>query len=343
VTTDAAQSGAATQTPPIPVNLVIGFLGVGKTTAVRHLLARHPGHERWAVLVNEFGEIGVDGALLADTGVTVEEVAGGCLCCVSAPAFTTGLNRLIRQHRPERILIEPSGLGHPAKVLETLTGPLYRGLLEVRATICLVDARHLRSPRHLAHETFQDQIHLADVLVANKADCYGPSDLVAFEDFTSTLTPRKLKLGLAEHGVIDPAWLDLKRDTARHASFPEAHAFLVDTQQVAPDSSGDEDWVVIEGSDNGYKRAGWLIRQHNSWPENLSRELVSRLATERKKGVLLTERGWLSFNQDTWNTTAAPADGFSRLELIDADSIDTTSIDHDLRQLLDAVDKTASG
>ena len=103
----------------IRTNLITGFLGVGKTTAVRHLLAHRPEGERWAVLVNEFGEIGVDGALLDDTGVAVTEVPGGCVCCVSSQAFTVGLNRLIREQRPERILIEPTGLGHPAQIIAT--------------------------------------------------------------------------------------------------------------------------------------------------------------------------------------------------------------------------------
>ena len=105
----------------IPANLVTGFLGVGKTTAIRNLLEQRPEIERWAVLVNEFGEIGVDGGLLADTGVALEEIPGGCLCCVSAQMFTVGLNRLIRQQDPDRILIEPTGLGHPAQIIRTLT------------------------------------------------------------------------------------------------------------------------------------------------------------------------------------------------------------------------------
>lgn len=143
------------------------------------------------MLVNEFGEVGVDGALLAAQSVIVQEVAGGCLCCVAAPAFTTGLNRLIRQHRPDRILIEPSGLGHPAQVLDTLTGPLYGTVLEVRATLCLMDARHLASPRHREHPNFQDQIHLADVLIANKRDLYAAEDFNAFEQFAASLRPPK--------------------------------------------------------------------------------------------------------------------------------------------------------
>ncbi|MGB5672041.1 MAG: GTP-binding protein, partial [Sedimenticolaceae bacterium] len=211
----------------IPVNLITGFLGVGKTTTVRHLLANHPADEKWAVLVNEFGEVGVDGHLLAEQGVVVQEVAGGCLCCVAAPAFTTGLNRVIRQHRPDRILIEPSGLGHPAQVLDTLSGPLYAGTLEVRATLCLMDARHLSSPRHREHPNFLDQIHLADVLVANKTDLYTADDIAAFEDFVDRLDPAKQKIGRVEHGSVDPTWLDLGRSQGRHAAFPEAHAFLI--------------------------------------------------------------------------------------------------------------------
>ncbi len=64
-------------------NLITGFLGSGKTTTIRHLLAHKPEHERWAVLVNEFGEIGIDGALLADSGAVLKEIPGGCMCCVN--------------------------------------------------------------------------------------------------------------------------------------------------------------------------------------------------------------------------------------------------------------------
>ena len=321
----------------ITINLVTGFLGVGKTTCVRRLLSEHPTDETWAVLVNEFGEVGIDGALLADQDVVVQEVAGGCLCCVAAPAFTTGLNRLIRQYRPDRILIEPSGLGHPAQVLDTLTGPLYAGILEVRATVCLVDARHLSSPRHLEHPIFQDQIHLADVLVANKADLYRPADTRAFEDFVAGLAPAKQKVACVEQGSVDPAWLDLGRSTARQAAFPEAHAFLVENaaSQDADRGADDSDWLLIEGRGDGYRRAGWIIRQPVPWPAEILEGFVDDLNVERKKGLFLTERGWLTVNQDDWAAAPGPADGRSRLELIDPRPLDCASIDAALQRMTD--------
>lgn len=317
----------------IRVNLVTGFLGVGKTTCVSRLLGEHPADQTWAVLVNEFGEVGVDGALLSDQDVIVQEVAGGCLCCVAAPAFTTGLNRLIRQYRPQRILIEPSGLGHPAQVLDTLTGPLYAGILEVRATVCLVDARHLSSPRHLEHPNFQDQIHLADVLVANKADLYRPADTGAFEDFVAGLAPAKQKVACVEQGSIDPAWLDLGRSTARQAAFPEAHAFLVEnaTAQDADGGAAAGDWLLIEGSGDGYRRAGWIIRQPAAWPSEVLEAFVGDLKVERKKGLFLTERGWMGVNQDDWSIISAPGDGRSRLELIDPEPLDADGLDRALQ------------
>ncbi|MDJ0740210.1 MAG: GTP-binding protein [Gammaproteobacteria bacterium] len=318
---------------PIAVNLVTGFLGVGKTTAVRHLLARHPAGQRWAVLVNEFGEVGVDGTLLEQDGIAVHEVAGGCLCCVSAPAFTTGLNRLVRAHRPDRILIEPSGLGHPAQVLQTLTGPLYAGVLDVRATLCLLDARHLASPRHREHPNFQDQIHLADVLVANKADLYSDTERRAFEAFAAALDPPKQRLGLVEHGRLDPAWLDVGRDRGRRAAFPEAHAFLVDSAPTGDDDAQRSDWLLIEGHGDGYQRAGWLIRPRAAWPHAALRAWVAGLDVERKKGIVLTDAGWQAFNQDAWQATAAPPDGHCRIELIDAHAIDVGSVDHGLAAL----------
>ncbi|ORM75537.1 hypothetical protein HA42_20420, partial [Pantoea deleyi] len=157
------------------VNLITGFLGSGKTTLLCHLLAARPQNEKWAVLVNEFGEIGIDGALLADRGATVKEIPGGCLCCVNGLPLQVGLNLLLKD-KPDRLLIEPTGLGHPRRVLEILKSPVYQTWLQLNATLTLLDPRQLADPRIAANENFRDQLAAADIIIASKRDSWDTQD-----------------------------------------------------------------------------------------------------------------------------------------------------------------------
>ncbi len=138
----------------VPTNLMMGFLGVGKTTAILDLLKQKPENENWAVLVNEFGKIGIDGAIYSAAGVAVKEIAGGCLCCTVGLPFQVSVNRLLKEVRPDRLLIEPTGLGHPKKVLDMLMTGVFKETLELRASICLVDPEKLKDNRYTTHETF---------------------------------------------------------------------------------------------------------------------------------------------------------------------------------------------
>jgi G3E family GTPase len=175
-------------TKAVPTNIITGFLGVGKTTAILHLLASKPDNERWAVLVNEFGEIGIDGGLIAgsresQSGVFIREVPGGCMCCVSGLPMQMALNRLLIDSKPDRLLIEPTGLGHPQEVLESLRQPHYATVIDLRATLTLVDPRRMRDPRYTRNATFSQQIAVADVLVANKSDQCTDEDFAALDGY----------------------------------------------------------------------------------------------------------------------------------------------------------------
>lgn len=321
----------------IAVNLVTGFLGTGKTTLIRHLLAQRPAREQWAVLLNEFGEAGMDGLLLDESGVAIEEVAGGCLCCVAAPAFSVGLNRLIRQYRPDRILIEPSGLGHPAQILEQLRSPLYGQVLQVQATLCVLDARHLASPRHREHPNFIDQIHLADILIANKADRYEHDEEQAFLGFAATLQPPKNKLIVTHHGQVDATVLSLGADE-RQASFPEAHAFLL-AHSTEPQHAKTvpQDWVKFEGQVDGYYRAGWLIGSNQRFSRAALLAWLDELPFERVKGGFLCHDQAFTYNRAGTESTVEPARNLdaSRLQVIDSSPIDQGRIENALRSLID--------
>ena len=142
-----------------PVNVITGFLGVGKTSSILNLLQQKPADEEWAILVNEFGEIGVDqglikGQITPRNDVMVFEVPGGCMCCAAGLPMEMALSQIFFLGQPDRLIIEPTGLGHPAEVLGILAADAYADQLELRTTVALVDARSLNDEQHCKHPSF---------------------------------------------------------------------------------------------------------------------------------------------------------------------------------------------
>ena len=207
----------------VPTNLVTGFLGVGKTTAVIDLLKQKAPGSRWAVLVNEYGAVTIDGALIegaSPEGVTVKEVGGGCVCCASAPFLPVAIHFLLLEANPERLIIETTGLGHSSRLLDSLRMS-YHGRLDVRATIGIVDPADFAKPEMKENPVFIDQIQMADVVVMNKLDTATPELVGEFQRWANGLFPPKLLIAGTTHGRLDPAWLDLSSNDERHPLYPQ--------------------------------------------------------------------------------------------------------------------------
>ncbi|MGC9744678.1 cobalamin biosynthesis protein CobW [Pseudomonas capeferrum] len=155
----------------IPTHVIAGPLGAGKTTLIRHLLAQRPPDERWAVLINEFGLVGLDAALLSrdEDGIAIGEVAGGCLCCVNGMPFQVGLGRLLRKSRPDRLFIEPSGLGHPLQLLAQLKQAPWAGVLTIQPLLMVVDAQKMARGEALPEAQLQ-AFDAAKAVVFNKSE-----------------------------------------------------------------------------------------------------------------------------------------------------------------------------
>lgn len=171
----------------IPTHVIAGPLGAGKTSLIKNLLAQRPPNERWAVLINEFGQIGLDAALLTqdDEGIALGEVAGGCLCCVNGAPFQIGLGRLLRKARPDRLFIEPSGLGHPAQLLAQLSKAPWLGVLSVQPCVLVLDAEALATGKPLPAAQ-QEAFSSAGLLLLNKSEGL---DEFAREQIASQLPP----------------------------------------------------------------------------------------------------------------------------------------------------------
>jgi G3E family GTPase len=303
----------------IPANIITGFLGVGKTTAIRHLLANKPVNERWSILVNEFGEIGIDGALLQDTNAQIREVPGGCICCVADLPMRMALNMLISKTNPDRILIEPTGLGHPADIIGSLVGENYQGVLDLRATITLVDPRKLHDTRYTQHEVFQDQIAVADVLIANKNDLLNEADQQAFMQLIETASPAKQAWDFVSQGQIDLSLLDIPRKPYS-ALHPDLHKKKLAKQEAynpkiqLPDG---EDFVRRESSNNEFSSSGWLFKTELIFDFNALFGWMAGLTVLRAKALMNTDQGIYMFNADNGVLSVNPA-MIDKLDLTDS-------------------------
>lgn len=289
-----------------PVNLITGFLGVGKTTLVIELLRRKSARERWAVLVNEYGEVGIDGAMIdgegAD-GVTVREVAGGCICCATAPYLPVALAMILQDGPPDRLIVETTGLGHPARLIDMFRSPAYHDRLELRATIGLVAPADVTCPGMFENPVFLDQATMADVLILTKRDKASDDAITAFQQWAEAMYPPKLLIAAASHGVIDLEWLDLMPTHERLPQFPEAHAHQepVPVRTIGLPSRGQP--LRFESPSGMTPSCGWLFSPADRFGEDGLLALFGRPEISRGKGVFRVEHDWIAINKANDNVT----------------------------------------
>src|ERR1700744_5412837 len=212
-----------------PVTIVPGFLGAGKTTLIRHLMA-NAGGRRLALIINEFGDVGVDGDLVRSCSDSacpedaIIELANGCICCTVANDFAPAITGLLaRQPKPVHIVVKTSGLPLPKPLIKAFDWPDLRSRLTVNGVVALVDAaavaegRFADDPARVAEqraadpsldhdnpleEVYEDQLMSADLVVLNKADLVDKAQLDALRAQIAGALPRAVKIAPAREGVI---------------------------------------------------------------------------------------------------------------------------------------------
>ena len=220
-----------TELTKLPVTVITGFLGSGKTTLIRHLM-QNPNGKRLAVVVNEFGDVGVDGDILKSCAIpdcpaeNIMELANGCICCTVAADFIPTIEALMKlDPQPDHILIETSGLALPKPLLKAFDWPDIRSKITVDGVIALADAEAVADGRFapnveavdaqrladdsLDHETplsevFEDQISCADIVLLTKADLTDQAGMDKAKAIIAQEAPRPLPVVEVSEGVVDP-------------------------------------------------------------------------------------------------------------------------------------------
>ena len=307
----------------IPTHVIAGPLGAGKTSLIRNLLAQRPADERWAVLINEFGLVGLDAALLAtdDDGVALGEVAGGCLCCVNGVPFQVGLSRLLRQAKPDRLLIEPSGLGHPLVLLEQLREMPWAGVLAVQEPLLVLDAQALAAGEALP-ESQQATLSRAGLLLLNKAE---DLDEATKAHIQAQLPARPIywtsqgALPLDElPGFSTRADSDATPDNLPTAAAPLPQLWRSPSEPICQVQQQAEGWSI-----------GWRWHPSQQFELMQVQQWLSSLPWRRAKLVLHSNAGWLSANALNgqalhWQNSEWRKD--SRLELIFSEAQDVPAL-----------------
>jgi cobalamin biosynthesis protein CobW len=217
----------------VPCTIVTGFLGAGKTTLIRHVLANAQGR-RLAVIVNEFGDVGIDGEILKSCGDAacpqdnIVELANGCLCCTVADEFVPALDAILAKDAVDHIVIETSGLALPKPLVQAFHWPAIKSRVTVDGVVVVVDGAALAAGRVAAdlealkrqraadsalvhddpvEEVFEDQIACADLVVLNKRDLLDETELSRARAVIAGALPRSVKVLAASDGKVDQALL----------------------------------------------------------------------------------------------------------------------------------------
>jgi cobalamin biosynthesis protein CobW len=213
----------------VPCTIITGFLGAGKTTLVRHVL-ENAGGRRLAVIVNEFGDVGIDGDILKSCGIesctedSIVELSNGCICCTVADDFVPALKSLLdRPNPPEHIVIETSGLALPKPLVKAFNWPEIASRVTVDGVVAVVDgaavaagrfaddpeaiARQRAEDDSLDHdnpleEVYEDQLLCADLVVLNKADLMSAAELTSVTGEIGKTLPKAVKVVQVQNGKV---------------------------------------------------------------------------------------------------------------------------------------------
>lgn len=312
---------------PTVLYLFLGGLGVGKTTALRSILAQKPADELWGVVMNEFGNLGVDQLLLPESDTIPQiTVAGGCICCSGGHSLVQTVQYLLDTHQPQRIFIEPSGWAHPVELRDQLKNHLWPTPVAFGPIFGFIDLVDWHAKRWLDHQSFWDMVHASDILLATKSDQVEEEQVEEWFEWVEDLYPPKQLWDVLVKDTFNLRWLDGQRLLTYEVSTGGRKSVL------SPPVPRVEE-MVIRKQPGGWS-ASWIFEPHVRFdPQALSEFLEAQTGMIRMKGIFqLPDRAfvwqWVRGHAN-WEWVAYDRD--SRLEVLAVDPLDWDAWDQGLK------------
>lgn len=186
------------------VDIISGFLGAGKTTFIKQLINQVYTGEKLVLIENEFGEIGIDGGFLKDAGIEITEMNSGCICCTLVGDFSKALQKVLAEYRPDRVLIEPSGVGKLSDIVKAIENVKKDADIEISGRITVVDGKKAKLYLENFGEFFEDQVKHASTIVISRTQMMSAEKI---EDCVHTLRREN-----ADAAIISTPWEELGKE-----------------------------------------------------------------------------------------------------------------------------------
>ena len=278
------------------VDVIYGFLGSGKTTFISRILKEWGGKEKIVVLVNEFGDVGIDGTLLQGQNSKIIEMPSGCICCTLQSDFKTQMLDILQTIHPERLIIEPTGVATIGQIRAIIELQIFEDVIDTINNILIADATGFMALYKANRYFVESQVLNARLILLNKCDKVDQKRAVLLRDAISAINPDATVL-LTEYGGVD--WAQYQLAMATPPSSPPRQ-FLPAGQIHLEEEKPEEGQIYLQNEQDalGYESIGLTFDNlHFSQPmlENLFRQLQSSAmgTVVRAKGIFRVGRKWI--------------------------------------------------
>lgn len=295
------------------IDIFSGFLGAGKTTLIRKLIAEGYKNEKLVLIENEFGEIAIDGGFLKDAGVEITEMNSGCICCTLVGDFTKALHQVIEEYNPDRIIIEPSGVGKLSDVAKAVEG--IEGA-EIGCKVTVVDAGKCRMYIRNFGEFFNDQVRHADVIVLSRTDNVPEGKILVASSLLTQQNPNATVITtpweeLSGEQMVDvmertdslaTAMHELEHHHEHEHHHDHEHEHHHDHEHGEHCSCGhDHDHEHGEHHHHADEIfASWGCETAKKYSEAELKEILAKFSDAEKFGTILRAKGFVDANDGEW-------------------------------------------
>ncbi len=277
------------------VDIVFGFLGAGKTTFITKILQDWDYKEKTVVLVNEFGEVGIDGELLAKTGGNVVEMPSGCICCTLQADFRSQLLDIITDVQPERIIIEPTGVATISQVRTIVEAQLFEKAIRKINDILIADAVGFMELYKANRHFVESQVKNADIVLLNKCDKVDQKRAMVTRSAITALNP-EIAVLMTQFGAVDKGEYEMALSAAQ--TFPS----ISDARKHDHDQSGTESILTnIQAKDYlhfhekedslGYESYGRVFEEEPFDPKALEQFFIRMNSSNSSLGEIVRAKG----------------------------------------------------